>query len=340
MIAETWLVADLGGTHLRLALTETPGEGRPTLRELRTYRAADAQSLAAAGVRYLDETGARAAGAVVCAAGRVVARSVELTNLSWRVDGADLEQAWAMRRVEVVNDLVGAASALAWLDDAEAPLLWPAPPPSTPATSGDERRCVVVSPGTGLGVAAATLRAGARVDVVDTEGGHAGFAPQSALEWELAHAMQQHEGHRISWEHWVSGPGLVRIHRALALRAGGALDGGGPHTPEQIVADAGRGDHLGAQALSLFAQALAGVSGDCVLMHGAWHGVYLMGALVQALRDHWDEDALRARFADKGPFTAAMAAVPVRCVVHAHPVLLGAAHRARQCARDGAPVGA
>lgn len=335
MSAETWLVADLGGTHLRLALTDTPGEGRPALRELRTYRAAEARSLAVAGSRYLNETGARAAGAVVCAAGRVVARTVELTNLSWHVNGADLEQAWAMRRVEVVNDLAGAASALAWLDDAEAPLLWPSPP----LPPGGERRCVVVSPGTGLGVAAATLRAGAQVEVVDTEGGHAGFAPRSELEWELAHAMQQREGTRISWEHWVSGPGLVRIHHALGLRAGGApIDGGGPCTPEEIVAAAGRGDRLGEQALALFAQVLAAVAGDCVLMHGAWHGVYLMGALVQALRDHWDDDALRARFADKGPFAAAMAAVPVRCVVHPHPVLLGAAHRARQCARDGAPL--
>jgi glucokinase len=332
--AETWLVADLGGTHLRLALTDVPGEGHPSLRELRTYRAAEAQSLAAAGSRYLNETGARAAGAVVCAAGHVVARSVELTNLSWRVNGADLEQAWAMRRVEVVNDLAGAASALAWLDDAEAPLLWPSP--ALPAR--DERRCVVVSPGTGLGVAAATLRAGAQIEVVDTEGGHAGFAPRSELEWELAHAMQQRDGNRVSWEHWVSGPGLVRIHQALALRAGGAPIDSGPRAPEEIVAAAGRGDRLSAQALALFGQALAAVAGDCVLMHGAWHGVYLMGALVQALRDHWDDHALRARFADKGPFAVAMAAVPVRCVVHPHPVLLGAAHRARQSARGGAPL--
>lgn len=336
MSTETWLVADLGGTHLRLALTDTPGEGRPALRELRTYRAAEAQSLAAAGSRYLNATGARAAGAVVCAAGRVVARTVELTNLCWRVDAADLEQAWAMRRVEVVNDLAGAASALAWLDDAEAPLLWPAPL----APPGDERRCVVVSPGTGLGVAAATLRAGAQVEVIDTEGGHAGFAPQSELEWALGHAMQQREGNRISWEHWVSGPGLARIHHALALRAGSAPGMAGERSPEEIVAAAGRGDRLAAQALALFAQALAAVAGDCVLMHGAWHGVYLMGALVQALRDHWDDDALnalRTRFADKGPFAEAMTAVPVRCVVHPHPVLLGAAHRARQSARDGAP---
>lgn len=332
MSAETWLVADLGGTHLRLALTDTPGDGRPALRELRTFRAAEAQSLAAAGRRYLQETGARAAGAVVCAAGRVVARTVDMTNLSWRVDAMELEQAWAMRRVEVVNDLAGAASALAWLDDGEAPLLWPAPPPP----SGDERRCVVVSPGTGLGVAAARIRAAAQVEVIDTEGGHAGFAPQTELEWDLASAMQQREGRRISWEHWVSGPGLACIQQALALRAGSAPHGGGELSPEQVVAGAARGDRLCVQALEMCAQALAAVAGDCVLMHGAWHGVYLMGGLVKALHDRWDVAAFRARFTDKGPFADAMAAVPVRWVVHPHPVLLGAAHRARQSARIGA----
>ncbi len=332
MSTETWLVADLGGTHLRLALTDTPGDGRPALRELRTYRVAEATSLAQAGSRYLLDTGARAAGAVVCAAGRVLARTITLTNLSWRVNGAELEQAWAMRHVAVVNDLAGAASALAWLDEAEAPPLWPV----SQVPNAAERRCVVVSPGTGLGVAAARLLAAAQVEVFDTEGGHAGFAAQSDIEWELARAMQQREGSHISWEHWVSGPGLSRIHQALVVRSGRAAWNSGGRTPEQIVAGAASGDAACEQALKLFAQALAAVAGDCVLMHGAWHGVYLMGALVQALRAHWVDHAFRARFADKGPFAQAMAQVPVRLVVHPHPVLLGAAHRARQSARDDA----
>lgn len=332
MSTETWLVADLGGTHLRLALTDTPGAGRPNLRDLRTYRAIEAPSLAAAGSRYLLDTGARATGAVVCAAGRVVRRTVELTNLAWRVDGFELEQAWAMRRVDVVNDLAGAASALPWLDEAEAPLLWPV----SSMSSADERRCVVVSPGTGLGVAAARLLPAAQVEVIDTEGGHAGFAAQSDIEWELARAMQQREGSHISWEHWVSGPGLSRIHHALMSRSGAASSDNSKRSPEQIVADAASGDAVCAQALGLFAQALAAVAGDCVLMHGAWHGVYLMGGLVQALHARWAEDAFRARFTDKGPFAQAMAQVPMRLVMHPHPVLLGAAHRARQSAHDDA----
>src|SRR5262249_61329436 len=88
---------------------------------------------------------------------------------------------------------------------------------------------VVLGPGTGLGVAA-LLPADGRWHVVASEGGHASFGPQAEDEIEVFARLRQERG-AVSAETVLSGPGLVRLPRALDPRAARPSAGAIPPPP-------------------------------------------------------------------------------------------------------------
>ncbi|EQD51494.1 Glucokinase, partial [mine drainage metagenome] len=78
------------------------------------------------------------------------------------------------------NDFAAMGASLAALTADDMVAIGPSLPDLAAATDG----CfAVLGPGTGLG-ATAVLRRGGRWLVMETEGGHIGFAPQDALEIE------------------------------------------------------------------------------------------------------------------------------------------------------------
>jgi glucokinase len=327
MAEPVWLVADLGGTNLRLALARRGPSDKPVLDQIKTVRTSDFDSLAQAAADYLAVTGAHAQGAVISVAGRVINNMVHMTNLPWMISATRLAAELDLAQVQLVNDLGAAAAALPALTDADAPQLWPCT-----ALPGATRpyRCVVIGAGTGLGIAGALLK-GDTVHVLDTEGGHAGYVPENAQEDAVLRDLRAQFG-RVSWERIVSGPGLMNLYRHLPP------DSGQPAyaSAEDVLAAAlETGPTRSLTAVHLFCDALAAVAGDAVLMQGAWDGVYLMGSLPQAARPWLARAQCHGRFMAKGPFAAAMAAVPVRLITHPQPVLLGAACLA--LAGSGAP---
>lgn len=309
-----WLVGDIGGTNVRLALAHADAQGRPQLSQVQSVRAAAFPSFAEACRHYLAEVKTPVVGAVLSVAGRVQQRRVSMTNLPWVIDADELERELGLAQVQLINDLAAAAQSLPALSEAEAPLLWPS---EHAATGTERRRYAVLGAGTGLGMALAVVEDG-RVQVLDTEGGHAAYAPESAEEDDVARVLRQRFG-RVTWERVASGPGLSNLYAALPGE-GAAL------SPEDIL---DRSHEQRCQsALRLYSQALAAAAGDAVLMQGAWDGVYLMGGLLQATRPWIAGQAFRRRFTAKGSFAQALQDVPVRLIEHQHPVLLGAACQA------------
>ncbi len=308
------LVADIGGTNLRLALAARRSDGGVSLHRMQSWRAHEFASFEAAAGRFLQEACTGVESAVISVAGRISEQRVRMTNLGWTLDAQQLEDVLQLGRVQLVNDLGAAAAAVPALTRAESPLLWPAPP-----QTDNEQRIVVVGAGTGLGVAGATLNKG-RARIVDSEGGHVAYAPETVQEERVYSRLRQRYG-RVSWERLISGPGLMNIYTALHEDEEVAP----ARSPEQILAAASAGEVLATTAATIFSQALAAALGDAVLMHGAWQGAYLVGSLPQAALPWLSSPACCARFRDKGPFAEAMAAVPVRLVRHAQPGLLGAA---------------
>ena len=84
------LVADIGGTNVRMALADAPDAPLADLpSQLTASHAGLAEAVAA--------TGARPRSILACAAGPVVGRTVKLTNANWTIDGPAVAAALAVR---------------------------------------------------------------------------------------------------------------------------------------------------------------------------------------------------------------------------------------------------
>jgi len=314
MSAASVLLADVGGTNLRLALADA-GHGVDQ-DSLVSLRVAEHPSLEAAARGYLRARGARPGVAVFAVAGRVERGHAQITNHPWQIDCAALRALLEIPRIQLVNDFAAMGASLAALTPADLAAIGPGLPDLAAASDG----CfAVLGPGTGLG-ATAVLRRGGRWLVLETEGGHVGFAPQDALEIELLRVLAARFG-RVSNERLICGSGLLNLYRALGEVRGVAAPA---LSPEAVTSDAARGDALAGEALDRFALILGSVAGDLALVYGAWDGVLLAGGLIAQLLPRLQAGGFRQRFADKGRFGPTLARIPSAALVHPQPGLVGA----------------
>ncbi len=313
-----FLVADIGGTNARFALA-TPGT--PATLEsgsIDVLRVADFPTPVAAALHYLERQHARPIGAVLAIAGPTDGETAELTNHRWSFSADALRQALRTDAVRLTNDFAAIARALPDLGPDDVHLLGPA---FRLAAPGAQRTLAVLGPGTGLGVAAVTLGSGAP-RVLETEGGHASFAPVEDDEMALLGQLARRFG-RVSWERLLSGPGLANIDAALRAQAGVA---GEPLAPETITTRWAAGDDpIATRSVEVFCALLGAFAGDVALLYGAWDGVFIAGGIAPRLARQLAAGGFRARFEAKGRFSPRMATVPAAIIVHPFPGLLGAA---------------
>jgi glucokinase len=183
-----------------------------------------------------------------------------------------------------------------------------------------------MGPGTGLGVGGLLLRDGS-CSVLESEGGHAGFAAHTAEDVEILHRLNQRFG-RVSNERMICGNGLVNLYLALADIAGQPVE---ELSPEDITARAVSGeDPLCVRTVETLAGIFGSVAGDLVLTMGGWDGVYLTGGVLPSLLPWLQHGGFRERFEAKGRFRDTMEQVPTVAITHSEPGLLGAAALAMQ----------
>jgi len=315
------LVADIGGTNARFGWLEEPGQHAGHVRKLAVP---DFPGPAEAMKAYLAElsqklgTGYRPPQhAAIAVATAVVDDRVSFTNSHWSFSREKLQAEMALAGLQVLNDFEALALAL--------PHLGPDQLRAHGALPQARGTLAVIGPGTGLGVGGLLVRNG-RCFALETEGGHAGFAPSRPRDLQVLECLMRRFG-RVSCERLVSGPGLANLYAAVCELDGVAAE---PWSPAQINAQAATGDARCGYAVELFCAAFGSMAGDLVLTLGAWDGVFLAGGVVPKLLDALQSDSFRAAFEAKGRFAAAMAEVPSLAVVHACSGLLGAAAHAAE----------
>jgi glucokinase len=312
------LVADVGGTHVRFALVDVAAGDPLIAASTRRFRAAEFASFGAAVQRYLEDTGVRPAALVIAAAGVVADGEVRLTNnVPWVISSAAIAAEFGFDGVALVNDFAAMALSVPLLRPGDLHVVG-APQPA-PFDASATQTFAILGPGTGLGVGALIVRDG-HVHALETEGGHASFAPGNAEEVDIYRRLAARFG-RVSHERALCGSGFVNLYVALSEIAGSE-----PHfsQPEQITG-AADSDATCRRAVEIFCELLGAVAGDLVLTFGAWDGVYVASGFVP-LMTRWIEDGgFRRRFEDKGRLSPAVARVPTSIVLHDEPGLLGAA---------------
>jgi len=310
------LLADIGGTHARLAWQA--GRDAP-LADLATYPCAQHDSLHDAIRHYLAQHERPAPGA--CAIGianPVVGDRVQMTNHHWSFSIAELQRRLGFERLLVLNDFTALALSL----------------PALPATQLQaigggaavaQAPIALVGPGTGLGVSGLLWSGPDRCLPVAGEGGHATLAAADAHEAAVIGLLQRRFGH-VSAERALSGPGLVNLYQALC-----ELHGRPCHVERDAAAVSAAGlageDLQSTDAIEMFCSLLGSFAGNVALMLGARGGVYIGGGIVP----RWGaqvlaRSAFRERFEAKGRFAGYLREVPTRLIVaDASPALLGAA---------------
>ena len=317
------LIADIGGTNARFALTD-PAAATPTLLHVQSLPHSGFASLQHVAEHYLAAVGVQSRRAAIAVASPVDADEIRLTNRAWSFGRRELQQALGLDELLLLNDF----GAVAWA----VPALQPQDFIAVHGEQGAPLRgpVSVLGPGTGLGVAQLIGSPDQGWHVVETEGGHVSFAPLGDEEQAIAHWLSAHFG-RASNERMLCGNGLSHIDavlgggveatagRPLALREMALRD------PAEIVAAALAGHDVAARrALARFCAVLGSVAGDAALIHGA-RTVMIAGGMVPRFVPFLRSSAFRERFLAKGRFAAYLESVAIHVITHPHPGLLGAA---------------
>jgi glucokinase len=312
-----FVAADVGGTHVRIGLVRAAG-GEVEVQHYRKYAGAGFPGLAEVVAQFLAEVPAAARcrqGVIACAGHPQADGSLLSVNLPWAVSPAGIRDHLGFDAVHVVNDFEAVAHAVGRAG--AQPLLRL----SGPDAGRADGPILVVGPGTGLG-AAVRIPGPSGPVVLATEAGQAALTVGTELEMAVLREFLRERSH-VSIEHALSGPGLVRLHRALAAVRGVPAR---HDAPDAISAAAQRGDDaLAHDTLDLFCGLLGSAVGDMALLYGAHGGVHLAGGVLPQIRDFLPRSGFVHRFLDKGPMREALARVPVTLVEHGQLGVLGAA---------------
>jgi glucokinase len=303
------LVCDVGGTNVRFALRDAPEAPLSKVVHLKTW---DYPGLAEAIEAAVHALGARPRSAIACGAGPVVGRTLKLTNAPWLMDGLDVA-----RRVELAGGLL--------LNDFEAQALsLPTIPEDWarrigPLAFGARGPQVILGPGTGLGVGA-LIEADGRHTPLASEACHIDFGPATPEECAIWPHLERAHG-RVTTESVISGPGLLRVHRARVAALGAAaptLDA--PALEAAALANRGGEE---ARSLELFWRIVGRFAGDMAIAFVAFGGVTLAGGVLPHIVEFLDEAAFRAAFEAKAPVEALARRIPTRLITQSDSVLVG-----------------
>lgn len=328
------LAADIGGTKTLLALFDDAGTHVVAMKRYVSTDSSDFQALLAEFL--LDVIGSVPEGELIRAAGFGIAgpitgspgaQHVRTTNLPWVLDSAAIARQLGGVPVLFVNDLVASGSAAV-----ASPL--GARVSLNPSAVFQNGHAAVIAAGTGLGEALFYFD-GKRHHAMPTEGGHADFAPNNALEAELWAFLRERLNGHVSVERVICGAGFSLLYEFLQAQGLGQPS---PHMLEKLRgaedanAEISRQGVAGSDALSLrvcqiFARIYGAEAGNLALKSLPLGGVFVAGAIAGHIAPFMAKEFMEG-FLDKGRFRGLLETLPVWMVSADDLALKGAAQLA------------
>jgi glucokinase len=265
----TTILADIGGTHARLALDTDTG---PQLAE--KVKAADYAGLEGALADFcakhaLDAHGRVAIGTAAHPDAEGVWRFQNLNE--WGIDARILkDEGWDT--VAIVNDFVASSLGAVTAPDERLVAV-------RGGSLGECSRFVVLGPGTGLGLGFVE-RLDGRWHVQETLGGHMYGACATDEQYMVSKVVRRLRGGDMMFIHEdvCSGVGLPVLYKAVCLCSGQKAQ-----WTEAADIITHRTDPMAAAALRLFHEFLGLFAHNALVTGHAFGGVYLDGGLTQHL---------------------------------------------------------
>lgn len=324
------LAGDIGGTNTRLAYVD---DVEPAIRKERSYASANYSNLHEAINDFLSyaEVKKPVDAACLAVAGPVIGDCASLTNLPWRICKRELEELLQTKCVSLINDLAAMAYAIPGLKDEDIMLVQPGKTmPDHPVMQG----AAIIAAGTGLG-AAHLVWLGDSHKAFSSEAGHAGFAPETAMQERLLNWLHKEHTH-VSVEMLLSGTGIFRIYQffrdAIGLAESKAIrraihDG----DPAQVISEYALlgGEQLCLETMNCFVDIYGAVAGDIALHYFPLDAVYLTGGIAPKIKSFFTRGGFIRSFTNKGPMNSNLQNIPVKLILSDRVGLDGSIARAK-----------
>ncbi|HEY9642107.1 MAG TPA: glucokinase [Coleofasciculaceae cyanobacterium] len=340
------LAGDTGGTKTILRWVEA----EPTATEVRLntlyeqrYTSAEFSNLSPLVQQFFKEVthdlGKTPAIEKACfsIAGPVVNNTCNLTNLSWLLDGTQLQQDLGIEKISLINDFVAVGYGIAGLEPSDLCLL------QTGEVQADAP-IAVIGAGTGLGQGFLIRQADGSYRVYATEGGHTDFAPRNELEFQLLKYLRDKMNlTRVSVERVVSGMGIVAIYQflrdrqtitespevAAAIRTWEREAGMSEKSvdPAAVIAIAAaeKHDHLSQKTMEIFVELYGAEAGNLALKLLPYGGLYIAGGVAAKNLPLLESGIFLRAMTDKGRMRPLMERIPVQVIRNQKVGLIGAA---------------
>jgi glucokinase len=313
------LVADIGGTNIRIAQTNSSNE----LTAIITYRCAQFSSLFDVLTQYLRESellqhDISACFAIACPTDE---DWITMANLPWQFSQKELKEKLSLSSLQFINDYTAIAMAIPFLSDKQKVQVGG-------GAAQFAKPISVCGPGTGLGVATLVpINKGNEIQwqCLNSEGGHMDFAPVDDIDIAILKYLKQSKK-RVSYEQLLSGYGLEQIYRALLH----INEEKGLLSRKLNAADISQRAldnecDFCKLALLQFCKVLGSFSGNLALLTTSLGGVYIAGGIVPRFIDFIQLSEFRNRFEAKGRLSGITLQTPTYVITEEQPGLLGAA---------------
>lgn len=305
------LVADIGGTNLRIGTTDLDGN----IYNLKLYQCNKFSGLAEIIQDYLSQIDIsdaelNACFAIACPVDNDV---ISMTNLPWEFSKRELQATLNLTKMYFINDYTAIAHAVPLLNQEQ----------KVQIGSGDVVQGQPISicgPGTGLGVAN-VVNINKQWVSLGGEGGHVDFAPTDEIEIKILNFLLTKYKH-VSYEQLLSGLGIQQIYQALMF-----IKGQEPEAFEakDITQKAISNEcAVCKEALDRFCAILGNFAGNLSLTLASFGGVYIAGGIVPRFIDYIKNSDFRSRFEAKGRFESFNQTIPTFVITEPQPGLIGA----------------
>ncbi|MFY9332602.1 MAG: glucokinase [Porticoccaceae bacterium] len=323
MAGQAWnLVADIGGTNARFSAIlegqlESEFEFHHSVEEYPQF----SDLIVKLRAEIIEATGLTGAPKGVCLAVACPAdvEHIAFTNSHWQFTKTQLLQWFGCQRLVVINDFEAVAHGITELSDDDCIKIGGGEPVT-------HKPIGILGAGTGLGMAALVSHSNG-YHVLDTEGGHADFAPVDQRQMEVLTNLRK-SYKRVSLERVLSGNGIVNIYKAICSieNVAAVFD-----TPPDVVSAALDGSNPQAlTALNTFCESMGAAAGNLALTLGAKGGIYIAGGVIPRFSEFFVNSGFRNKFEDKGRFVSYLQPIPVYLVMRNNLGLLGAAKKLKE----------
>lgn len=307
------LIGDIGATNVRFAIYYNQ-----KIQKVEQYKCADFLSLGKAILHYintvLEEDIPVPNNGAIAIACPVIGDEVQMTNHPWKFSISKLKENLRMDSLEIVNDFTAISCALPFFSLGDVHKV------QNKGETIIKHPMCAIGPGTGLG-ASTLISIGSDFFPLPGEGGHATLCGINEREEKVISYLREKQ-ELVSFETVLSGQGIVNLYKAICT-----ISDEKPEeklTPEKIIEKAINKEssrHL--ETLEMFCSFLANMSGNLALNIGAKGGVFLVGSIVNSIKDFIDHSDFRETFENKEGMKEYLSNIPVYMIVHPTPAFIG-----------------